>query len=87
MNNEERIIELENKIRDLEDKINKGSFSNLKVFDTQVQFKREVGFFGKQPIIQQNTINDPSGGTIIDSEARTAINSILDVLDAYGFTA
>ena len=32
-------------------------------------------------------IADPSGGSTIDAEARTAINSILDALDAVGIMA
>lgn len=40
----------------------------------------------KAPVAQQASIADPSGGVTVDSEARTAINSILDVLDAFGFT-
>ena len=46
-----------------------------------------VGFFGVTPATQQGSIADPAGGVVIDAEARTAINSILDVLDAYGLTA
>ena len=46
-----------------------------------------IGFFGTTPTTQQGSIADPAGGVVIDAEARTAINSILDVLDAYGLTA
>lgn len=46
----------------------------------------KIGFFGVTPIARQAGISDPSGGVTIDSQARTAINSILDVLDAYGLT-
>lgn len=48
---------------------------------------QKIGFFNKTPVAQQATIADPSGGITQDAEARTAINSILDVLDALGFTA
>ena len=41
----------------------------------------------KTPIGVQSTIADPSGGATIDSQARTAINSIIDVLQAFGFIA
>lgn len=48
---------------------------------------QKLGFFGKAPVAQQASIADPSGGATIDSQARTAVNSILDVLDNLGFTA
>lgn len=47
----------------------------------------KIGFFNATPVAQQATIADPSGGATVDTQARTAINSILDVLDALGFTA
>ena len=37
--------------------------------------------------LQQSHVSDPSGGTTVDAEARTAINSILDILEAFGFMA
>lgn len=39
----------------------------------------------KTPIGIQSTIADPSAGATVDSQARTAINSIIDVLQAFGF--
>jgi hypothetical protein len=36
---------------------------------------------------QQSHIADPSGGLIVDSEARTAINSILSTLETHGLVA
>lgn len=47
----------------------------------------KIGFFKTTPTTQQASISDPSGGATQDANARTAINSILDVLDAYGLTA
>jgi hypothetical protein len=41
----------------------------------------------KTPVAQQTHIADPTGGATVDSQARTAINAILDVLDAFGLTA
>lgn len=32
-------------------------------------------------------INDPSGGATTDAEARTAINAIIDALEAFGISA
>jgi hypothetical protein len=37
------------------------------------------------PIVQRAHIADPSGGATQDSEARSAINSILATLEAFGF--
>jgi hypothetical protein len=48
---------------------------------------QKFSFYGKTPIIQQATINDPAGGLTVDSEARTAINTLIDRLQAYGFIA
>lgn len=56
------------------------SFKSVAITDS-------LGLFGKTPIGQQSSIADPTGGTTVDSQARTAINSILDVLDNFGFTA
>lgn len=38
-------------------------------------------------VTTQAHIADPSTGATVDSQARTAINSILDVLEAFGLTA
>ncbi len=48
---------------------------------------QKLAFYGSIPIVQQASIPDPSGGATQDTQARTAINSILDVLDTYGLTA
>jgi len=47
----------------------------------------KIGFLGVNAAAQQSHIADPSGGSTVDSEARTAINSILSVLETFGFTA
>lgn len=36
---------------------------------------------------QAAKINDPSGGATTDAEARTAINSIINALEAFGISA
>jgi len=36
---------------------------------------------------QASKINDPSGGATQDAEARTAINAIIDALEAFGISA
>lgn len=46
-----------------------------------------IGFFATAPVAQQAHVGDPSGGATQDAEARTAINSILDILQVYGLMA
>jgi hypothetical protein len=48
---------------------------------------QKLGFFGATPVVQQASIANPSGGVTVDAEARTAIISVLSVLDSLGFTA
>lgn len=38
-------------------------------------------------VTTQTHIADPAAGGTVDAQARTAINSILDVLEAFGLTA
>jgi len=47
----------------------------------------KVSLHGATPIIQSSKINDPSGGATQDAEARTAINAIIDCLEAKGLSA
>lgn len=51
------------------------------------QHDGKVGVFSATPVAQQNHINDPAGGAVVDVESRTAIGSILDLLQAYGWMA
>jgi len=46
-----------------------------------------LSFFNVTPVVQPAHIADPSGGAIIDAEARTAINSILAWQATLGLTA
>ena len=48
---------------------------------------QKLGFFGATPVVQQASIANPAGGVTVDAEARTAIISVLSVLDSLGFTA
>ena len=49
-----------------------------------------LGFFGATPTFAPSAIAHPSGGVVIDTQARAAINSIVDLLSAaaggYGLT-
>ena len=64
--------------------IQTGVNSGTKIGTTITQ---KIGFFGTTPVVQQASIADPAGGGTVDTQARTAINSILDVLDNFGLTA
>lgn len=46
-----------------------------------------LGFWGATPVSQPAFISDPTGGGTEDSEARTAINAILDLLASTGLMA
>ena len=46
-----------------------------------------LGFYGATPVNQPETIADPSGGATVDSEARTAINALIDRLQELGLIA
>jgi hypothetical protein len=48
---------------------------------------QKLGFFGKSPVAQQSHISAPSGGTTVDSQSRTAITSIISLLQAFGLTS
>jgi hypothetical protein len=43
-----------------------------------------IGFFGSTPVAQQGPVDDPSGGTTVDPEARAAIVEIRDALVSLG---
>ena len=47
----------------------------------------KIGFFGSNPTSKQSSIASPSGGTTVDSQARTAINTIITVLQNLGLTS
>lgn len=48
---------------------------------------QKLGFMGKTPVIQQDAITAPAGGDPIDTQARTAINTIITTLETFGFVA
>lgn|SRR3990167_4252654 len=48
---------------------------------------QKLGFFNKTPIIQQSAITAPTGGGTVDSQARTAINSLITTLEDFGLIA
>lgn len=58
---------------------------------TGTKFGTEVGqklaFYGVTPVDQPTTISDPAGGGTVDTQARTAINTIIDRLQELGLIA
>ena len=46
-----------------------------------------LGFYNKAPVDQPSLVSDPSGGLVIDAEARTAIIAIKAVLQELGLMA
>lgn len=46
-----------------------------------------IGFYGATPVDQPATVADPTGGSTIDAEARTAIQTIIDRLQELGLIA
>lgn len=48
---------------------------------------QKLAFWNATPVVQQAHIADPSGGAVVDAEARTAINSILAWQATLGLTA
>jgi hypothetical protein len=46
-----------------------------------------LGFFNVAAAAQRTHVADPSGGTTVDAEARSAINAILATLETYGLHA
>lgn len=45
-----------------------------------------VGLYGVTPVARAGAITAPSGGATVDSEARTAINSIRTAIKNFGIT-
>ena len=48
---------------------------------------QKISFYGTTPVSQQSAISDPSGGVTIDSNCRSTVNDIIDVLENLGLIA
>lgn len=58
-----------------------GTNTGTKIGTTTAQ---KFAFWGATPVDRPATVNDPAGGLTVDSEARTAINAIIDRLQELG---
>lgn len=77
--------------------IDKDIFSNRVIINNKLEIRDGVqmgnattslnGFYGATPVDQPATIADPAGGVTVDSQARTAINTIIDRLQELGLIA
>lgn len=97
-----QVEELKTKLDAFLFEYNKTNYPSKMVISKDVDFERKVSYNGtlnisslqltslginKTPVSQQPSIADPTGGSTVDTEARTVINLMLDVFDAFGFTA
>ena len=48
---------------------------------------QKLGFFNTTPVVQQTNVTNPTGGVVIDAEARTAIDAILSRIETLGLFA
>lgn len=46
----------------------------------------KIGFLGKSAVVMQPNIPNPSGGATVDSQARSAITSIITTLQQFGLS-
>lgn len=64
-----------------------GAGLGIRVEVDGVTTQPKIGFYGATPIAQPAAVTPPTGGTTIDSQARTAINAIITILHDFGMTA
>jgi hypothetical protein len=87
-----RIQDLEKTVKQLTNVLSsilQNSSATKVYFKNQVQFdgQGQIGFFGKDPIKKPAAITAPSGGATVDTQARTAISTIITTLQNLGLTS
>ena len=70
-------------LKDIQNKTEFDNFSGIKLGHST----SKVGFFGVTPVGKSGAISSPTGGATVDSQARTAIDSIRTALTQIGITA
>lgn len=83
---QEQLDQMKKELDELKSNFYKDNFTSNQSFRKDVSFLGKIGFYNKTPISQPAAITAPSGGATIDSEARTAINSIRTTLTNLGLT-
>ena len=48
---------------------------------------QKISVYGETPVVQAGAITAPAGGATVDSEARTAIVSLINAIKYFGITA
>ena len=78
--------------------IDRTEFNNPVVFNNNIVIGKngtkfgtstndKISFYNKAPIVQPATISDPAGGATVDSQARTAVSSLIARLKSLGLIA
>ena len=83
---QEELNQLRKELDELKSNFYKDNFTSNQSFRKDVSFLGKIGFYNKTPIAQPAAITAPAGGATIDTEARTAINSIRTTLTNLGLT-
>lgn len=97
---EERVTYLEGVLADLNKSDRYTIQKTIQIFDgRKIQFgttngsslgtqtTQKLSVYGVTPVVQAGAIGAPSGGATVDSQSRTAINSIITALKNFGITA
>ena len=83
----DRLTTIENNLGGLSNDPRQIEVIKKAVGDTLPQLRVEKFGVALAPVNRQAHIDDPSGGGTVDTESRSAINDILDTLEAFGFNA
>lgn len=83
----DQVARLQQQVAHLTDVYFRTHFVDKDVFTNPVYLPEKTAFFGSQTLVsKQAAITAPTGGTTVDSEARTAINTIRTRLQSLGLT-